>query len=194
MLQLRYADVVGALRERLATRQRLALDWPEARSAAVAVLLVDRDGAPHLPLIVRGADAPTHSSQIALPGGKCEPFDASPAATAAREAFEELGIDPARLDVLGVLDDVPTPTGFVITPVVAALGADPVVYRPDPREVAAMFEAPLSIFTDRAAAEDLGERNWRGVTYRMRAYRFNEHRVWGATARILDAVVDVIAA
>jgi len=160
----------------------------------VAVLLVDRGGYPHLPLIVRPSDAPTHSGQIALPGGSRDPDDMSLVATATREAFEELGIEPGRLDILGELDDVPTPTGFVITPVVAALGADPVVYRPDPREVAAMFEAPLSIFTDRAAAEDLGERNWRGVTYRMRAYRFNEHRVWGATARILDGVVDVIAA
>jgi 8-oxo-dGTP pyrophosphatase MutT (NUDIX family) len=190
--RLSYDDVVARLRTRLATRQRLALDVPELKASAVAVLLADRGGLPHLPLIVRPADAPTHSGQIALPGGRVEPEDASRAMTATRETFEELGVEPSRVDVLGELDDVPTPTGFVITPVIALLGAGPVVYRPSPREVAVMFEAPLELFVDRDAAELIGEREWRGNRYILRAYHFGEHRIWGATARILEGLIDAI--
>jgi 8-oxo-dGTP pyrophosphatase MutT (NUDIX family) len=191
---LAYGEVIERLRQRMASRRRVALDdVPDLTASAVAVVIADRGGLPHIPLIVRPADAPTHSGQIALPGGRVEPQDTSRAATAVRETFEELGIDPARLDVLGELDDVPTPTGFVITPVIAAIGAEPIEYRPSPREVAAMFEAPLQLFVDRSAAELMGEREWRGNRYQLRAYLFGEHRIWGATARILESLMDVLA-
>jgi 8-oxo-dGTP pyrophosphatase MutT (NUDIX family) len=189
---LTYAETVDRLRVRLEGRQRRTIAAPGFRPSAVAVLLVDRGGYPHMPLIVRPSDAPTHSGQIALPGGSRDPGDPSLVATALREAQEELGIDPARPAVLGELDDVPTPTRFVITPVVATLGAEPVHYVPSPREVAQMFEAPLHLFVDRSAAEDLGEREWEGMRYQLRAYQFGEHRIWGATARILEGLIDVI--
>jgi 8-oxo-dGTP pyrophosphatase MutT (NUDIX family) len=187
-----YADVIARLREVLPgrPRRRARID---ARPAAVAVLLADRGGAAHVPLIVRGDDAPAHPGQVALPGGGIEPSDADPVAAARREAFEELGVPPARVDVLGLLDDVPTPTGFVITPVVARLDATGWAYRPDPREVAGWFEAPLALFADRAAAEDLGERELDGVRYRLRGYRFGEHTIWGATARVLETVCELLA-
>jgi 8-oxo-dGTP pyrophosphatase MutT (NUDIX family) len=186
-------DVVARLRANLATRAPRVLSVEGMRSAAVAVLLCDRGGVTTVPMIVRGVDAPVHSGQIALPGGRRELSDETLIATAAREANEEMGVDPARLDVLGVLDDVPTPTGFVITPVVAALDVrDNYAFRPDPREVARWFEAPLQVFSDRAAAEDLGQREWRGMVYRLRAYHHGEHRIWGATARIMEAVIDVL--
>jgi 8-oxo-dGTP pyrophosphatase MutT (NUDIX family) len=189
---LTYAETVDRLRVRLAGRQRRTIAADGFRPSAVAVLLVDRGGYPHLPLIVRPSDAPTHSGQIALPGGGRDPRDPSLIATALREAYEELGIDPERPGVLGELDDVPTPTRFVITPVVATLGAEPVHYVPSPREVAQMFEAPLHLFVDRSAAEDLGEREWEGMRYQLRAYQFGEHRIWGATARILEGLIDVM--
>jgi len=165
----------------------------EARPAAVAVLLAERGGVAHVPLIVRGADAPAHPGQIALPGGGIEPDDADAAAAARREAFEELGVPPARVDVLGLLDDVPTPTGYVITPVVARLDAAGLAYTPDPREVAGWFEAPLALFADRGAAVDLGEREYRGVRYRLRGYRYGEHTIWGATAKVLESVCELLA-
>jgi len=172
-------------------RTRATTTWT-GRPAAVAALLVDRDGAPHVPLIVRGADAPAHPGQIALPGGRVEARDGGAVAAATREAFEELGVPTDRVEVLGVLDDVPTPTNFVITPVVATLDARELVYTPDPREVAAWFEAPLALFTDRANAHDLGERTRDGVTYRLRGYDHGAHRIWGATARVLEAIADLL--
>jgi|JI10StandDraft_1071094.scaffolds.fasta_scaffold72938_6 8-oxo-dGTP pyrophosphatase MutT (NUDIX family) len=191
-LGLPHAQVVRRLEAALATRPALRLDEPGFRRAAVAVLLVDRGGACRVPLIVRGADAPTHSNQVAFPGGTCDPGEDDPIATARREAEEELGVPGAATRLLGLLDDVPTPTGFIITPVVAEL-IPSTIYRPDPREVAGWFEAPLELFFDRAAAESLGEREWKGVRYHLRAYRHGERRIWGATARIMEAVVDLLA-
>ena len=97
---------------------RLADD--QLRRSAVALLLVERDGATWVPLIERGADAPTHSGQIALPGGGFDIADVDLIATARREAEEELGVPRAATRLIGLLDDVPTPTGFIITPVIAA--------------------------------------------------------------------------
>jgi 8-oxo-dGTP pyrophosphatase MutT (NUDIX family) len=186
-----YDQVIARLREVLPGRARAAPRWV-GRPAAVAALLVDRGGAPFVPLIVRGADAPAHPGQIALPGGRVEPSDGSVADAAVREAFEELGVPPDRVEVLGVIDDVPTPTNFVITPVVARFDARDLAYRADPREVASWFEVPLQLFADRANGLTIGERTVNGVTYLLRAYDFGEHRIWGATARVLEALADLL--
>ena len=166
------------------------IDDPTLRRAAVAVLLVERDGATWVPLIERGADAPTHSGQIALPGGGHDRGDLDLIATARREAEEELGVPRAAPRVMGTLDDVPTPTGYAITPVVAELDAG-VALAPNPREVATWFWAPLARFWDRSGCEVMGTRQWRGRAWTMRAYPYQGHRIWGATARILEAVVEL---
>ncbi|MBK9070884.1 MAG: CoA pyrophosphatase [Myxococcales bacterium] len=177
----------------LAARTRRCLVEPELRPSAVAILLAEQAGITRqlwVPLIVRPADAPTHSGQIALPGGGVHPGDGSLGATAQREAFEELGVPTTTIDVLGLLDDVPTPAGYCITPVLCAFSPHP--FAPDAREVASYFWAPVSLFADHAAAEFLGEREYRGVTYQMRAYHWQGHRIWGATARILEQVAQLV--
>jgi 8-oxo-dGTP pyrophosphatase MutT (NUDIX family) len=171
----------AALRERPGAR----FDPAELRRAAVAVVLLDRGGAAQVPVIVRGHDAPVHGGQIALPGGRMDPSDADLIATARREAHEELGLVFGDEHVLGTLDDVATPSGFLITPVVAALAGAPHIV-PDPVEVADWFEVPLALFADPSAAEVIGERTWRGRSYTLRGYAFGPHRIWGATARILE--------
>lgn len=184
----------GALIERLAAalidRPGVRLADDQLRRSAVALLLVERDGATWVPLIERGADAPTHSGQIALPGGGFDATDVDLIATARREAEEELGVPRAAPRVLGTLDDVPTPTGYAITPVVAELdAAQPLA--PNPREVASWFWVPLARFFERTDVELMGTRTWRGRAWTMRAYPYAGHRIWGATARILEAVVEL---
>lgn len=186
-----HAELIAAVERRLSGRRRRELAIRDYRLAAVALLLRERDGITQVPLIVRPGDMRAHSGQIALPGGVRDDCDDSFAACALREAEEELGIAPSAVRVLGTLDDVPTPTGFVITPVVAELmGA--VDYRPSPAEVSEVFEAPLELFSDRSAAEDMGEREHWGVRYKLHAYRFGEHRIWGATARVLEALHELL--
>jgi 8-oxo-dGTP pyrophosphatase MutT (NUDIX family) len=180
-----HRELVARATASLAAQPGRRLEPDDLRRAAVAVLMVDRGGVCRVPLIVRGHDAPVHGGQIALPGGRVEPSDVDLGATARREAMEELGVPFEAPQVLGTLDDVPTPTGFLITPVVCALRGDvPIV--PNPAEVAAWFEAPLDVFADPARAEIIGDREWRGRKYTLKAYMHEERRIWGATARIME--------
>jgi 8-oxo-dGTP pyrophosphatase MutT (NUDIX family) len=183
--------VIATLRQRLAGRERRELVLDGYRPSAVAVLLRERDGQTWVPLTVRSAELRAHSGQISLPGGARDPDDESFAATARRESHEELGIEPERIEHLGDADDIPTPSKFVITPVITELaGDDP--YTPDPFEVAEVFEAPLSLFSDRDAVEDLGEREFLGISYRLIAFHYEGHRIWGATAGILSKLTDLL--
>jgi 8-oxo-dGTP pyrophosphatase MutT (NUDIX family) len=186
-----HAALVDRVGRALQGRERRLLHIDGYRPAAVAVLLAERDGETRVPLTVRPLTMRAHSGQIALPGGVRDPADASLAACALREAEEELGIPPSAVHIIGQIDDIFTPSGFVVTPVIAELRAPP-RYRPNPAEVAEVFEAPLSLFADPATAEDLGEREHFGVRYTMRAYPWGEHRIWGATARILENLTELV--
>ena len=185
-----HAELIARLTAALRDRPGVRLADHELRRSAVAVLLVERAGTTWVPMIERGADAPTHSGQIALPGGGHDAGDVDLIATARREAEEELGVPWAAPTVLGLLDDVPTPSGYAITPVVAELAAD-VDLAPNPREVASWFWVPIARFFERTDVELLGTRAWRGRPWTMRAYPYAGHRIWGATARILEAVVEL---
>ena len=135
-------DNLDKLTQYLAARPRRALSLPGFREAAVLVPLLREDAqVPRLLFTVRPADMPTHPGQISFPGGKREPADKSLEHTALREAEEELGLF-GGVRVLGLLDDVPTPAGFVITPVLGIL-TGPVALRPSAREVAEVFSAPI---------------------------------------------------
>lgn len=173
------------LRTRLAARprQRVALDG--FAPAAVLVPIVTEPGQPDRLLFTeRRHDLSTHAGQIAFPGGKQDAEDADHAACAVRETTEELGIEPAAIEVLGLLDDVPTPTRFVITPVVARLRG-PLQMAPNPAEVASVFAAEVAALRDPERYISNGTRTFLGVTYEMHEYRWEPHRIWGATARMV---------
>jgi 8-oxo-dGTP pyrophosphatase MutT (NUDIX family) len=186
-----HRELVDTIAARLAERVRGAVAIDGYRPAAVLLLLGERERQSWVTLIVRPTAMRAHSGQIALPGGVRDACDGSFEACALREAEEELAVPSDEVRVLGLLDDVPTPTGFVITPVVGErVGSTP--YRPNPDEVSEVFDAPLAAFSDAAGAEDLGEREAWGVRYRLRAYRVGGHRVWGATARVLENLLEVL--
>ncbi|HEY6257952.1 MAG TPA: CoA pyrophosphatase [Xanthobacteraceae bacterium] len=173
-----------------ATRGDLDLDpslWERAgvkatRPAAVLVPIVDR-AEPTVLLTLRTADLESHAGQIAFPGGKIEPSDASPAAAALREAWEEIGLDGSLVEPLGHLDLYLTFSGFRILPTVARVAPSHRLTL-NRAEVAEAFEVPLAFLMD-AQNHALHSRDWKGVIRRYYAMPFGERYIWGVTAGIL---------
>lgn len=158
----------------------------EPAHASVLVGLVQREE-PMVLLTERTAHLSTHSGQVAFPGGRADPEDATPADTALREAEEEVGLGRSYVEVLGTLPTYVTGSSFIITPVVALVQPD-CVLQPNPYEVADLFEVPLAFLLDPANhrrhvfSADGVEREWFSMPYQDGSKtRF----IWGATAGML---------
>ena len=169
-------------------------------NAAVLVGLVLRDELTVL-LTQRTDHLNDHPGQISFPGGRAEPEDADPTATALREAHEEIGLDGARVEVLGSLPRHATGTGFIVTPVVGLVrpGFELTI---DPFEVAEAFEVPLAFLMnprhhERRAIETGDTRReflsmpWQDPG-RIGAPR--RYFIWGATAAMLRNLYRFLAA
>ena len=159
------------------------VDVDHLRDAAVLVGLRPRDTGPTVLLTRRDDGLRNHAGQVSFPGGRIDASDADAVDAALRETAEEVGIGRASIEPLGFLDPLATITGFRVWPVVARLDPD-AVSRPDPAEVAAVFEVPLDYLLDPANRvqrrfEHAGR--IRGVW----EYRYPDQRIWGATASIL---------
>jgi 8-oxo-dGTP pyrophosphatase MutT (NUDIX family) len=174
------------------TRHAVVLPWlpgPRRHAAALVLVYPDADGEARVVLIERPMGDLRHPGEIALPGGEIEPGDADPAAAALREATEEVGIDPERdgLRVLGCLDTIEVRvSGFELVPVIALASQRP-PFRPDPREVRRIIEAPVGAFVAGVPLEIVTQER-RGRLLRYGAYRADGLMVWGATARALGQV------
>jgi 8-oxo-dGTP pyrophosphatase MutT (NUDIX family) len=180
------------LRQRLEARARQEVALPGFRESAVLVPIVVEAGAPdRLLFTVRRADLSTHAGQISFPGGKRDPEDADAAACAIRETSEELGIAPANVEVLGLLHDVPTPTGFVITPVVGVVRG-PLELVPSVDEVASVFLCEMDELANPQRYANGGVRSFLGVSYSMHEYQWEQHRIWGATARMVHELLEML--
>jgi 8-oxo-dGTP pyrophosphatase MutT (NUDIX family) len=183
---------VDGLEARLRERTRDAMEIEGMRRAAVLVPILEREGQTRLLFTQRSAALRSHSGQISFPGGRVEEHDETPAASALREAEEEIGLDPSCATVLGLLDDVPTPTGYVITPVVATLRPAPASYRANPAEVAEIFEVPLSRFGEPGVLEVMGEVERWERRFKVMAYHVDGRKIWGATARMVSDLLDCL--
>jgi 8-oxo-dGTP pyrophosphatase MutT (NUDIX family) len=194
-------NVPAALADHDATAVRGDLDldpamWEKAgvkatKPAAVLVPVVERPE-PSVLLTLRTPDLPSHSGQIAFPGGKIDPTDESPLAAALREAKEEIGLDARFIDPIGYLDLYLTFSGFRILPLLARVDPD---YRLtiNPSEVADAFEVPLE-FLMHPGNHQRHKRDWKGIERQYYAMPFGDRYIWGVTAGILRNLYERIYA
>mgnify|MGYP001811856570 CR=1 FL=1 len=168
-------------------------EWPpelqrrltgDLRLASVLIPIMQRAGELTVLLTQRAADLRLHPGQISFPGGRMEEGDEDLRFTALRETSEEVGIAPEQVSVIGYLDAMPTITGYAVTPVVGLVEAS-VELIIDPVEVETAFEVPLEFVLDDRSVQHR-EREFEGRMVPMVEFHFEDRRIWGITAHLLQ--------
>jgi 8-oxo-dGTP pyrophosphatase MutT (NUDIX family) len=154
----------------------------ELIEAAVLVPIVTGPN-PGVLLTKRTTTLRNHAGQVSFPGGRIDPQDASPEAAALREAHEEVGLDPAQVELVGRLRPYVTGTGYRVTPILGLLPPSLNLVHA-PAEVDAIFELPLTTLLDPAAPERRSA-EYRGRLRHYWVWPHPDHHIWGATAAIL---------
>lgn len=167
-----------------AQMQRLRAHFPaQPVPAAVLVPIVDRPAGLTMLLTERASTLRNHAGQVSFPGGRIEAEDESPAAAALRETFEEIGLAPDRIEVVGYLDTYLTITGYAVVPVVGFVRPE-FSLALDEFEVAGVFEVPLRVILD-PSNHRLRRREVQGVEVAYYEIPYEDHHIWGATAGML---------
>ncbi len=175
--------------------EKLPAGWQEEnlasiRVAAILVPFVDRGAGLEVLLTERAAHLKHHPGQISFPGGAAEPGDDGLAMTALRETEEEVGVPMDRVEVLGYLRPQWTISGYSMTPVIGLINGD-VDLRPDPAEVADSFLVPAShLFDSRQHRRE--QRIYEGLEFDVMEISWQRHRIWGATAGVVDRLYNII--
>lgn len=206
-----FEEAVARVRDAFARPPR-TLELPGFHPAAVLVALLRRADGPTVLFTRRTDTVRHHKGEISFPGGSREGLE-DPPATALREADEEVGLAPERVEVLGVLDDLPSVSGYLVTPVVAAVREPPAAFQPQATEVLEPFEVPLALLLAPGVRQEIwwdpavlppdlpaalvaarltrGERD--PTTGRIRGWAFDagpDRLVWGLTGHVLASVLD----
>lgn len=161
-------------------------------SAAVLVpLYVAADGQLTAVLTKRRDDMRRHAGEVSFPGGRQDEGEDDLQLTALREAHEEIGLDPAGVEIVGALQPTPTiATDYAVYPFVGLIEPG-LTWTPSEREVAEILELPLSAIRAGYGRQRLMRR---GIPFRTDVYVVGEHLVWGATARMLGDLLDRLPA
>ena len=179
------------IKEILACREKACIDQPGLIRAAVLIPLFKKNGEYYVLLTRRTDKVRHHKGQISFPGGRQDPGEDF-LATALREAKEEMGIEAKDVRILGELDDMCTvASDFCIAPFVGLIPY-PYPFKINRHEIEEIIEVPLSVFLDETKFRE-EFRSHNGEPVRVYFYQHDEHTIWGATARILKQLMDLIS-
>jgi 8-oxo-dGTP pyrophosphatase MutT (NUDIX family) len=177
-------DLAGVL---LSPEEAQAISAPGGTDAAVLLPMYGHPERPGLVFTERRLDLRRHAGEISFPGGRQDHPGEELLSTALREAEEEIGLDPAEVEVQGALPPVGTfVTGYKVHPFVGTI-PEGLWFRPNPTEVAAVLEFTLDQLREGFAMRRLIRR---GVPIRTPTYEVGEHMIWGATGRILQELLN----
>lgn len=185
-------EVLEQVRQALAEYAPRHNDDHATIPAAVLILVYDRDGEAHVLFTERTDQVEHHKGQVSFPGGAFDDDDADLEQTALRETYEEIGVRPEEVEIIGPLDDIVTASNFRVTPYVGILTTSseyPFVL--NTQEVAQVVQAPLAfLMDDRNMELEVRERAGREVL--TPSYRYEGHYIWGATAHILHQFIELL--
>lgn len=184
------------IQKQMLSSNRLLRDFPiipdpDARTAAVLILLFPLNGKVHTVFMQRPEYPGFHGGQISFPGGKMEKEDENIIMTAMREAKEETGISTKGIEVTGTLTPLFIPVSRMVVTAVVAWTENKPVFRPDPHEVVFLIEADLTKFTDPSIVR-VKPMELRGDVYDIRYFSYEGHVIWGATAMMLNELLAII--
>lgn len=174
--------------------ERLRLRTPKLavgdgyRLASVLAPIQERTDGDYLILTKRSEQLNSHKGQIAFPGGSVDAEDENPLGTALRETYEEIGVAPRDVHVLGQLDQVVAGYRFLVTPFVGLIPY-PCEFRPNPGETDAVFSVPVKALLDETAFRLETRPDRRGPIYH---FHYQEWDIWGATARMVKQLLEVV--
>jgi 8-oxo-dGTP pyrophosphatase MutT (NUDIX family) len=181
-------DLPSLLQAALVRRERITLEYPTFRRAAILVPLLKTQTGYELLFTVRSARLSSHAGEISFPGGRVDEGESLDDA-ARREALEEIGLTVPPNSLLGYLDDVPSPAKYIVTPVVAVL-EKPLDFLLNQAEVEEVFTADLA---ELAGLEPRAEeRILQGQRRIIHFYNYQERVIWGLTGNVLKNLLDVL--
>ncbi|MCP4000401.1 MAG: CoA pyrophosphatase [Gammaproteobacteria bacterium] len=184
------ADPVSDAQQAISPQTLAAWFQLPLRTAGVLVPLIDRGRGLHVLFTERRHDLPEHPGQISFPGGRSEDGDDDLTQTALREAHEEVGLNPAMVEIAGYLPAQAVITGYAVVPVVGLVQSN---FQPvaEEAEVASIFEVPLEFLLDEAnGRRDDRERD--GVLLETWEYHWEDHHIWGATGHMVRQLIKAV--
>ena len=189
-------ELLERVEQALADYNPRHIDHPAASPAAVLILIQDCAGEAHVVFTERTEHVENHKGQMCFPGGACDDTDDDCQSTALRETWEEIGVQTAHVRIIGQLDDMLTVSNFRVTPYVGRLEAEaePEAEYPfsiNDHEVKCVVQVPLNWLLEDGNME-LEVRKHQGREVLVPAFSYNGHRIWGATARMLHQLLELL--